>query len=54
MTYLDHPIVPKPVKVPDSIEVAMARKRYFFLTNHLSVGRQQPHDGRHFCPAATD
>jgi len=27
MTYLDHPIVPKPVKVPDSIEVAMARKR---------------------------
>ena len=27
MTYLDHPIVPKPVKVPDGIEVAMARKR---------------------------
>jgi len=30
MAYLDHPIVPKLVKVPDGTEVSMARKRLIF------------------------
>ncbi len=54
MTYLDHPIVTKLAKVPDCTEVVLVWCVRDFFDNPSSIGRQQPPDRRHFCPAATD